>query len=49
MAGFGKYPKYEPTTNHFRNYVTKDVIWSASTIPKEKKDGKTCYITSIIT
>lgn len=36
-GGFGKYPKYEPTTNHFRNYTTKDLIWSASTITEGKE------------
>ncbi|MDH5828277.1 outer membrane beta-barrel family protein [Sphingobacterium faecium] len=36
-GGFGKYPKYEPTTNHFRNYETKDLIWSASTITEGKE------------
>lgn len=36
-GGFGKYPKYEPTTNHFRNYATKDLIWSASTITEGKE------------
>ena len=36
-GGFGKYPKYEPTTNHFRNYATNDLIWSASTITEGKE------------
>jgi len=36
-GGFGKYPKYEPTTNSFRNFDDNQLIWSSSTITEGKE------------
>jgi len=36
-GGFGKYPKYEPTSNHFRKYQSQDLIWAASTITEGRE------------
>lgn len=35
-GGFGKYPKYEATTNSFRNFEDNRLVWSSST----ETDGK---------
>ncbi|MDR0265859.1 MAG: TonB-dependent receptor family protein [Sphingobacterium sp.] len=36
-GGFGKYPKYEPTTNNFRNFDDNQLVWSSSTITEGKE------------
>ncbi|WP_223584423.1 outer membrane beta-barrel family protein [Sphingobacterium sp. GVS05A] len=36
-GGFGKYPKYEPTTNNFRNFNTDNLVWSSTTITAGKE------------
>lgn len=36
-GGFGKYPKYEPTTNNFSTVDNNRLIWSSSTITEGKE------------
>ncbi|WP_293938434.1 outer membrane beta-barrel family protein [Sphingobacterium sp. UBA5996] len=36
-GGFGKYPKYEPTTNSFSTFDDNRLIWSSSTITEGKE------------
>ncbi|WP_343556758.1 TonB-dependent receptor [Sphingobacterium sp.] len=36
-GGFGKYPKYEPTTNSFRNFDDSRLVWSSSTVTEGKE------------